>query len=164
MADSGSSSIRKALYVQDAAPAEDVQQTKRSWLQGLCASRDVDVIPPSSSSARSDARSDGRTSRSGSRTWSEVSPGIGSTDFPPGSMVVVDYLKSYAFPLGLCKTVVNYVENTPWRIVLVDCSSAVESTTLDRMVGAGRSPPRCVEAEADLWSSGHLVVLYCPRG
>ena len=146
--DSGSSSIRKALYVQDAAPTEDVQQTKRGWFDGLCTCGATgDVIPPSSSStpARSaDARSDGRTSRSGSRTWSELSPGIGSTDFPPGAMAVVDYLTTYSFPQGLCKTVVNYVENTPWRIVLVDCSSEVDSTSVDRLVGVARSTPTYV--------------------
>jgi hypothetical protein len=59
-------------------------------------------------------------------------------------MVVVDYLKSYSFPKGLCKTVVNYVENTPWRIILVDCSSAVETASVDRLVGTARSPPTYV--------------------
>ena len=40
---------------------------------------------------------------------------------PPDAAAMVDYLKSYDFPIGLCKSMVFHAKSIPWRIVLVDC-------------------------------------------
>ena len=91
------------LYIQDTVPAEDVRRSKSSgcWMCGC--DGDHDVIPPASTIKTTPTTAVG-LNRRGNGEATDLAPDL----FPPGAAVVVDYLRTYGFPTGLCKTLVNH--------------------------------------------------------
>ena len=92
------------LYIQDTAPAEDVRRSRSSgcWLCGC--DGDHDVIPPASTTKATSTP----TATNGLNHRNNEVADMAPTLFPPGATAVVEYLRTYGFPTGLCKSLINH--------------------------------------------------------